>query len=261
MGNLSNSLKRFLGNKNTVTLLGIIIGVLVILVGYTWRVRQAIDPQTIPVAKEELKGNTLITQEHVGRIEVSKTMVDNTPNLVTNQSQVIGKYVAYDSKIPKGGLFYTTELMAPEQRPNYITEDIERGYTVFSLPVNMHTTYGNSIMPDDYIDLFISTTNEDGKVIVAEIIESIKVKDVRDEEGKSVNSKLSESGIPAELIFAVPDDVFLLLYRASKIGGMSIFPVPRNKAYTEDGDQRVNLVAKESLIELINSRSDLTYSG
>ena len=187
-------------------------------------------------------------------------MVDNSTNLVTNQSQVIGKYVSFDSRIPKGGLFYTPELMAPEQRPNYITEDIEQGYTVFSLPVDMHSTYGNSIYPDDYIDLYISTTNVEGKVIVAEIIESIKVKDVRDDEGHSVATRLSESGIPSEIIFAVPDDVFYILYRAYKLGDMTIFPVPRNKEYTEMGDKRASLVAKESLIDLINSKSDLTYN-
>lgn len=260
MSKTSNSLNRFLGNKNTVTIVGIIIGVLVIIVGYTWRVRQAIDPQKIPIAKVELKGNTLITEDQVGLVEVSRSMVSNTKNLVTNKSQVVGKYVAYDSKIPKGGLFYTTELMTPEQRPNYITEDIAVGYTVFSLPVNLHTTYGNSIMPDDYIDLYISTTNSQGKVIVAKIIESIKVKDVRDEQGHSVTSKLSQSGKPSEIIFAVPDDIFLTLYRASKIGGMTIFPVPRNKAYTEEGDQRPDLVESTRIIDLINSRSDLRFN-
>ena len=124
----------------------------------------------------------------------------------------------------------------------------------------MHLTYANSIMPDDYIDLFLYTTNDDGKIIVAELIKSIKVKDVRDNEGKSVFSSMSTSKSPTELIFAVPDDVFSLLYRASQIPGIQIFPVPRNKEYTETSEQRNNLVAKENLIQLINSKSDLTYN-
>ena len=260
MGKLAVGLRRLLGNKNTVTIVGVILGVVVIYIGYTTRVQQAIEPQQVPFAKEELIGNTQIDRDDIGVMEVSKRLVEKTPELVTNQGEVIGKYVSFDCKIPEGALFYRSQLKSTAQKPNYITEDIAEGYTIFSLPVDMHTTYANSIMPDDYIDLFLFTTNEDGKIIVAELIESIKVKDVRDEQGKSVFSSMSTTKIPTELIFAVPDDIFNLLYRTTEIGGMEIFPVPRNKEYTETSETRNNLVAKDKLIDLINSRSDLSYN-
>ena len=53
MGNISISIKRFLGNKNTVTILGVIVGIIVLYVGYNWRVNQAVEPQTVPFAKKE----------------------------------------------------------------------------------------------------------------------------------------------------------------------------------------------------------------
>ena len=93
MGNISISIKRFLGNKNTVTILGVIVGIIVLYVGYNWRVNQAVEPQTVPFAKKELVSNTLITNDLVSTIKVSKSMVDQTPNLITSSSQVIGKYV------------------------------------------------------------------------------------------------------------------------------------------------------------------------
>lgn len=260
MGNVTTSIKRFLGNKNTVTILGVLIGIAVLYIGYNWRVNQAVEPQSIPYAKEELVANSLITAEKIGSIKVSKSMVDTTPGLVTSPSQVIGKYVSYDTKIPEGSMFYSSQLMAAEQRPNYITEDIQECYTVYSLPVNMHTTYANSIMPDDYIDLFIQARDSDGKVIVAKLIESIKVRDVRDSNGKSVFSSASSSGVPAELIFAVPNDMFLLLRRADAItsGSIEIFPVPRNKEYTENAS--ATQVGNDEIIEFINDKSSLSYS-
>ena len=117
----------------------------------------------------------------------------------------------------------------------------------------------------DKLDYKSYDLNEHEKLLVAVLakeqnIEGIKVKDVRDNEGKSVFSSMSTSKSPTELIFAVPDDVFSLLYRASQIPGIQIFPVPRNKEYTETSEQRNNLVAKENLIQLINSKSDLTYN-
>ena len=84
MGNISISIKRFLGNKNTVTILGVIVGIIVLYVGYNWRVNQAVEPQTVPFAKKELVSNTLITNDLVSTIKVSKSMVDQTPNLITS---------------------------------------------------------------------------------------------------------------------------------------------------------------------------------
>ena len=92
------------------------------------------------------------------------------------------------------------------------------------------------------------------------MIESIKVKDVRDSQGKSVFSSASSTKVPAELIFAVPDDMFKLLTRADKIqsNNIQIFPVPRNKEYTEQ--QGTTLVASQQIQDLINSKSDLTFN-
>ena len=260
MGNIVISFKRFLGNKNTVTILGVLIGIVVLYVAYNWRVKQAVEPQSIPYAKQELASNTLITKEQIGTVKVSRNFVNTTANLVTNSNQVIGKYVSYDTKIPEGGLFYSTQLMAAEQRPNYITEDIEKCHTIYSLGVNMHSTYGNAIMPDDYIDLYVSATTDENKIIVAKLIESIKVRDVRDSQGKSVFSSQSTSQTPSELIFSVPNEMFLLLTRADNIrtNNIKIFPVPRNKEYTENAS--ATQVASQEIIDLINSKSDLTYS-
>ena len=46
MGNLIISIKRFLGNKNTVTILGVLVGIIVLYVGYTYRVKKALEPQS-----------------------------------------------------------------------------------------------------------------------------------------------------------------------------------------------------------------------
>ena len=40
MGNIMISIKRFLGNKNTVTILGVIIGIAVLYFGYNIRVNR-----------------------------------------------------------------------------------------------------------------------------------------------------------------------------------------------------------------------------
>lgn len=255
MGNIMVSIKRFLGNKNTVTIIGVLAGIAVLYIGYNWRVKQAVEPQSVPYAKQEIKANTLITNDMIGSIKVSKSMVDTTGNLVTSNGQVIGKYAAYDTTIPEGSLFYKSQLMTEEQLPNYIVKDIAEGYTVYSLTVNSHLTYANSIMPDDYIDLFFKAVNDDQKIIFTKLIASIKVIAVKDAAGKSVFSSESESGTPAELVFAVPNEMFLLLKKADYIStnSIEIIPVPRNASYSENPG--ATQVSNQEIVDFINAKS------
>ena len=106
MGNLVNSLKRFLGNKNTVTIIGVLVGVVVLYMGYQWRVNQAVTPVSVPYAKQEITSRTKITEEMVGKIDIPKSMVSSSDNIITSNSAVIGKYVTFGAIIPMNSLFY-----------------------------------------------------------------------------------------------------------------------------------------------------------
>ena len=91
MGNLGNTIKKFLSNKNTVTILGVIIGVVVLYIGYNYRVKQAITPRSIPVAKQAIGARSEITADMIKYVNVSSDFVKNTPNLITNSSMLIGR--------------------------------------------------------------------------------------------------------------------------------------------------------------------------
>ena len=54
MGNIVTTIKRFLGNKNTVTILAILAGVIVLWYFYNYRVNQAITTIQIPYAVEAI---------------------------------------------------------------------------------------------------------------------------------------------------------------------------------------------------------------
>lgn len=259
MGNIMISIKRFLGNKNTVTILGVIVGIIVLYVGYNMRVKKAIEPVNIPYAKVEIAANTKITSDMIGYIKVSKSFTSQNSELYKSANEVIGKYVSFDTKIPEGGLFYRSLVMTEEQKPNYITVDLEECHTVYSLSVNMHTTYANSIMPGDYIDLYVSATNDSGEVIVTKFIESIRVRDVRDNNGISVFSSASKKGEPSELIFSVPNHMFILLTKADHIrsNSIKIFPVPRNQEYTENHSE--TKITSTEMKEFIENKSDPSF--
>ena len=75
MGSGLTKLKRFIGNKNTVTILCVVAGVVVLYVGYNYRVSSAINPTTIPYARNTLEARHVITAEDIGYMEVNSDVV------------------------------------------------------------------------------------------------------------------------------------------------------------------------------------------
>ena len=254
MGNLMLKLKRFLGNKNTVTILCVIAGVAVLLIGYNYRVSQAVQPVSVPYALKRMEPKSKVEADNVGTIKVSGAFVEQTENLITSKQYIIGNewYVNYDTVIPEGGLFYKSQLVKKEDIPDTAFDDIDEGATIFSLSVDSHSTYGNSIMPGNYIDLYLKATDDNGKVIFGKFIESIKVLSVRDSGGNDVFSDSTVQRSSSELLFAVKDDLFMLLSEASFVGGINIVPVPRNAAYRNEGDtENGTQVSKQELVDYI----------
>lgn len=262
MNNLLSSLKRLLGNKNTVTIIGVLVGIAVILIGYNYRVNNAVQPVKVPYATVRIPGKTQITSEMVGEIKVSQSFIDETPDLYTSINDLRSgeKYVNYDTVIPAGALFYKSQIVEKEDLPDSAFDDIPNGYTIFSLSVDLHSTYGNSIMPGNYIDLYMRAQDDNGLLIFGKFIESIEVLGVRDSGGNDVFVDSQATRTPSELLFAVPDDLFLLLSKATNLttNNITILPVPRNKAYSEEAALKAEgatQVTSDQLQEMITSKS------
>lgn len=234
MGNVLTTVKRFLANKNTVTILGVLLAILVLYIGYNYRVKQATTPVTVPYAKEELSSRTLITSDMIGYMEVSSSVVKNSANLITNASELINNYVSFGTTVPANSMFYKSQILSSNEMPDSAFAGIPDNYTIYSLKVDLHSTYGNSIYPGNYIDLYFKGVDDTGLVMYGKFIESIEVLAVKDSQGNHVFETTVESRTPAELLFAVPNDMYELLMKAGYITGSSIeiVPVPRNASYS-----------------------------
>jgi len=229
MDTLKIGIKRFFKNKNTVTIIAVVLCLCILYWAYNYRIQKKTDPISVPYALREIQPRTLVTSEMIGTIKVPKSMV--TSNVLSYTNQVIGKYVSSDAVIPAGSLFYNKVLVTWDDLPSSIYADIPEGYTVVSLPVTLDSTYGNSIFPGNYIDLYFVTTGDNSKLLLGKLIESIKVLAVVDSDGQDVFEKSSDLNAPAYLIFAVSEEYHLLLRKASYLAG-TIFPVPRNADYS-----------------------------
>ncbi len=231
--NFAGGIKRFLTNKNTITIIGVIAGILVLWFFYQMRVNDAIAPINVPYAKEQIGATHEIVKENIDYVEINRAILD-TIDIIQTENDLVGKYVTTGTSIPAGGFFYTSQIIEKEDLPNAVFDDIPEGYTLFSLDVNIDSTYGNSIYPGDKIDLYIKANDDiQDKIMFGKFVESIEVLAVRDS-GQNDVFESTETGTSALLLFAVEDEMFHLLTQATFVSGLEIIPVPRNKEYTTD---------------------------
>ena len=237
-----SGIKKFLSNKNTVTIICVILGIVVLYIGYQKRIEDQITPIAVPYAKVTISPGVEITDEMVVILEVPPDMLQGSP--YTNANDLIGKYTQSTSVIPAGSLFYSNAVVAREQvAEKGIIGNYPDGYELFTLSVNMNSTYGNSILPGNYIDIYLkainknaTNKNQNDKIMVGKLFENVKVLAVHDSAGNNVFENIDNLGAPAQLIFALPHDYWVLLSKASYLGSYNtdIVPVPTDAGSKEN---------------------------
>lgn len=270
MNNLVIGIKKFFTNRNTVTVVGVIVAIVILYVGYNMRINQAITPVTVPYAIEEINPRTQITEDVVGTKEIPQSMVDDT--IITNSADVIDMYTNGDSVIPAGSLFYKRSVVSREQLPDSIILNYPKGYVLYNLDVDMASTYSNSIYPGNYIDIYLKVQNAEGadgtiagdRIMVGKLLSNVKVLAVFDSSGNNVFANLDEKTAPAQIIFAVPEEYHILLRKASFLRAYEseIIPVPTAESLEDEpGDVELSSTDLRNFINNVTAMTeeDLSY--
>jgi Flp pilus assembly protein CpaB len=264
MGNLTTSFRKFLQNKNTVTVIGIVLGIMVIYIAYTMRIKAEINPITVPYAAEQIKAGAQITESMISTRKVPPSMLEG--EVITNVGDIVDKYAAADTVIPKGSLFYKRSVVEKEQLPGNIILQYPKGYVLYNLSVDTASTYGNSVFPGNYIDIYLKAVNkidegsgygsEADRVMLGKLISNIEVLAVKDSAGQPVFQNIDENRTPAMVVFAVPEEYFILLKKTEymRTYDTSLILVPTNESLKDDpGDLEIS---SDQLKQWIN---DHTY--
>ena len=257
MNNLVIALKRFFSNKNTVTILGVIAVVLILFFGYRMQIKKQVNPvKNIPVASQTIQPRTKITNDMIDYIDVSPIVLQS--NVYRNKEAVVNKYSNYNTVIPAGSLFYHEAIVKEEDLPDSAFVEVPEGQVPYNFPVTTATTYGNSMYPKNYIDIYMKAVNENGQLMVGKLIENVKVLAVYDSEGNNVFANLEDKKTPAQVIFAVPEEYHILLRKAGYLRAYEseIIPVPTAESYEETpGDVKLS---NEDLKNFINNVTAMT---
>ena len=200
--------KKFLQNKNTVTILGVLVCLLILYIGYTSRINAKTALVDVYYAAETIQPKTLITKDMVKKTSVPQSFIMGA--YYKNYNDIVGKYSNYNTIISEGSLFYSDLLIEEENLPDAIFYDVNEGERVVSFPVTMASTYGNSIMPGNKVDIYVKLIDEDEKVIYGEFYEKVEILGVKDSGGHNVFQNTEETRTPAFAYFALEEAKYLL---------------------------------------------------
>ena len=254
MNNFKIAFQRFIKNKNTVTVLGVFAIILVLYLGYRYQINKMVSPVTgIPAAAETIQPRTKITSDMITYVDIAPIVLQE--NVIRSSSEIINKYSAPSTVIPEGSLFYKGVVVSESELPDSAFVKLEEGQVPYNFPVTMDSTYGNSIYPNNYIDIYMKAYNESGTLMVGKLFENIKVLAVKDSSGQNVFENSEETRTPAYLIFGLNNENNILLRKASYMSNFSVelFPVPHGtNVSTEAGE---TYVSSQTLKDFINANT------
>lgn len=222
MNNFGITLKKFLTNKNTVTIIGIIVILILLYWGYDRTVKKSVNPINVPIAKNRILAEHKITYDDIAYKKVSRVLVDE--NVLTAANSIVDMYTNYGVTIPKGSMFYKEWLVKEDNVPGKWIEkvDFANGEEAYYFNTNTVKTLGNSVLPDSYIDIYMKAQDNNNNMMVGKLLENIKVLVVHDGSGKNVFADGSNIGSPSYLGFALSHDYYILLQKAERLTGLGI---------------------------------------
>lgn len=255
MNNLSNSLKKFVSNKNTVTILGVVLCIIILYFGYNFRINQKVSLTKVPYANQTIQPRTEITSAMVSYMSVPASFLVGSYH--NSAEDIVGKYSNYNTIIAEGSLFYKDLVIDSTVLPNSSFIDIEEGHTLINYRVDMDSTYANSMMPNDYIKIYFKARNDEGKIMFGKFLDKIKILDVKDSSGRHVFENTAEARTPAYMLFALPEDFHLLFRKALYLEssyGVELILVPNTEELTQED---AVVVSTEEIKKFIEDRTQM----
>ena len=218
------------------------------------------EPVTVYYALETIQPRTQITENLIGEKKIAAAAIEST--VITNKADIINMYSNYNTIIPKGSMFYKGTVIDKKELHDEAFLDIPEGYLLTHINVTMLTSYTSSILPDNYIDIYVSTSDQNGKTIFGKLFSNIKVRGVKTCDGLNVFENSDESRVPCIVQFAVPEAQYILLNRVETINRygidsrITLIPVPNNQAYKNPDGEVPSEVDNKYLEDLIINLSN-----
>ncbi len=120
-----SKIKKMVKSKGFVTAICAIGVVLVLVIGYNLRIKEATQPVKVPVAARRLSPRHLITEEDIKYVDVPSGALSG--DYFSRKESVLNAYVNYDTTIQEGSLFYRGAVVSKSELPDEALYNLEDG--------------------------------------------------------------------------------------------------------------------------------------
>lgn len=224
-------------SKELVTIVGVILIVGILYFSYNYTINKNLEiSANIPVAATRILPGHKLTEQDIKYIDVPASTL-RTIGAVTDAQQILNRYVIYDTVIPEGSFFYATVLSETNQSPDSIFENLDDDQVAITIDVDLLSTYGNSIMPGNKVDIYAKANriNKKGEVeyIIGPLVTQAEVLAVKDGSGNDVFADHQNKLTPSFFMFAMPSDIATIMQKAKLLAyseySVELFPVITGK--------------------------------
>ena len=255
MNNLSNSVKKFLGNKNTVTILGFVLCCIILYVGYNYRISQKVSLTEVPYANQTIQPRTEITHNMISTMAVPASFLRGS--YYSSSEDIVGKFSNYNTVIAEGSLFYTDLVIEKSSLPSATYLNVDEGDTLIIYKVDMDSTYANSMMPGDSIKIYFKARSDNGEIMFGKFLDNIEILAMKDSSGRHVFENSAEARTPSYMLFALPEEMHLLFRKALYLSGsygIELILVPNTQ---ELKDEDAVMVTSKDIQDFINDKTEM----
>ncbi len=205
--------------KKNTALIGLITLVIVNVLLFKILLDKQLDLVEVPIAKVQIEPRAKIEKDMLEIVKVSKALLNE--DCILDIDEAIGKYTEIEGIIPKGSLLYRSMLFEEEQLPDYPALKLQEGQNVFSLPIDLIKSSGNSLTNNQKIDIYATISLKKENPVSDALLWGVRIINVVDRKG--IDMKKSSLNVPSVINLAVNEEYVALLKKASEMGRIDLY--------------------------------------
>lgn len=181
---------------------------------------KSIDLVEVYVASSNIAPRIQITEEMIETISIPSAYLNF--NTILNKEEIIGKWTEIQGMIPQGSLFYKTMLYDEEELPDMPSLLLKEDQVVYSMTTDLVSCAGNSLIPNQKVDIYCTIELQRNKPIVDLLIKNVRILSLKDRNGIDMDNEKSQS-VPYVITVALDKDQISILSSAAKVGTISFY--------------------------------------
>ena len=181
--------------------------------------KRSIDLVEVPVASTRIHARSTIDESAIVMIKVPSAMISD--RVIKDKNDIVDHWVKYSVTVAEGSFFYHEYIEEADESIDYPQLMLNDGQGVASLAVDLMISAGNTLLPNQFVDI-VFTSKDKRKPIVSDVIfRSVRVLAVKDRNGLNMDDPQSQK-VPAVALLAMNKEDIPRFIHAQILGDIDL---------------------------------------